>query len=364
MKTLLIIIFCLLLFSAAHAEQKGDTVVTTNTFGIMAYPIVFYSPETDLAGGVGGMVYFRTTTKKYVRPSKVILSAWYTVNDQYYFKIAPQIYFPGADRDLLDLRFTYSKEISKFYGLGNKTEEIENPEYTMHSLRLYAEFGALNIISENIHFGLIFDYSPHNDIDKESNPFLNNGDIEGNGGGNVTGIGALLIWDKRDNLFYPTKDYFYKLRLQFFDSYLGSDFSFNRLVADLRHYLSPIPTHILAFQLYADLVSGSPPFFRLPALGGDQRMRGYFTGRYRDRLYLTGQVEYRKIIWWRIGVAAFIAAGDVAGDWNDFYLNNIKYTYGFGLRFVFDKDEQINVRMDLGYGKGTSGIYFSLEEAF
>jgi hypothetical protein len=344
--------------------ESGDTLITAKKFGIVGYPIAFYSPETNLAGGLGGMMYFRMGESTRIRPSKILLSAWYTLNNQYYIKIAPQIYFPSAGQDLLDMRFIYSKEIGKFYGIGNDAQEIDNPEFTMNSLRLYAEFGMTHIVSEDIQTGIIFDFFPNDLVDKQSNPFLQDDAIPGSSGGTVSGLGLLMVWDKRENIFFPSNHFYHKLRLQFFGSYLSSDFTYTRFVSDLRFYTSPAESHILAFQIYADITDGTIPFFRLPALGGDQRMRGYFTGRYRDRLYLTSQVEYRKIVWWRVGVAAFVGAGDVANKFSQFNTRTIKYSYGFGLRFVFNQDESINLRMDLGFGKNTSGVYFALEEAF
>jgi hypothetical protein len=36
-----------------------------------------------------------------------------------------------------------------------------------------------------------------------------------------------------------------------------------------------------------------------------------------------------------------------------------------GLRFLFNKKQKINLRMDLGFGQdGNSGVYFGIEEAF
>jgi len=34
-------------------------------------------------------------------------------------------------------------------------------------------------------------------------------------------------------------------------------------------------------------VGSNAPFYELPALRGQNRMRGYFMGRYRDRNYVT-----------------------------------------------------------------------------
>ena len=341
----------------------GDTA-TTRSFDYFAYPYAYYTPETQFAFGAGGMLYFRSSTKEFVRPSKIKLSAYYTTNNQYSFDLTPAIYFPGAGRDLLELKVQYTKEQSKFYGVGAGSPEIENADYIMKYFRFYSEFGGLGHIINGLHTGLLYDFSTHEMADKMQNPFLLNDLPLGHDGGNLSGFGFLLILDKRDNLFYPSKNSFYKFRAQGFGRDIGSDYTYLRLVADLRNYFSFFDEHILAFQYYAELTYGDPPFFKLPALGGPNRMRGYFLGRYRDLQYMTAQVEYRKIVWWRLGVAAFYGLGDVSEKLTTFEFHKFKHSYGFGLRFVFDEKEKINLRMDIGFGENTSGIYFSMEEAF
>ena len=42
-----------------------------------------------------------------------------------------------------------------------------------------------------------------------------------------------------------------------------------------------------------------------------------------------------------------------------------KQSYGAGLRYMFNKKQKINLRMDVGFGEnGSSGVYFGIEEAF
>jgi hypothetical protein len=94
-------------------------------------------------------------------------------------------------------------------------------------------------------------------------------------------------------------------------------------------------------------------------------MRGYFMGRYRDRHYLTAQAEYRRMVWWRLGFAAFAGAGEVFGsEGSDFRLSNLQWSVGGGLRLLFNRAERVNLRVDFGVGKSTTGLYFQLEEAF
>jgi hypothetical protein len=42
----------------------------------------------------------------------------------------------------------------------------------------------------------------------------------------------------------------------------------------------------------------------------------------------------------------------------------VKPTYGFGIRFRFDEAQKLDLRVDVGFGRGTSGVYFSVNQAF
>lgn len=93
-------------------------------------------------------------------------------------------------------------------------------------------------------------------------------------------------------------------------------------------------------------------------------MRGYYQGRYRDNNILVLQTEYRMPVWQRFGCVAFGGVGDVSHKMSGFSTNSLKYTYGFGLRFQLNPKENINLRLDFGFGKETFGLYLALGEAF
>jgi outer membrane translocation and assembly module TamA len=93
-------------------------------------------------------------------------------------------------------------------------------------------------------------------------------------------------------------------------------------------------------------------------------MRGYYEGRFRDRNYITGQLEFRQMIWKRIGVVGFLGAGQVNDKTTKLSLSEFKPSYGFGLRYVIDLEEKINVRADFAWGTGTNGVYFGINHAF
>jgi outer membrane translocation and assembly module TamA len=99
-------------------------------------------------------------------------------------------------------------------------------------------------------------------------------------------------------------------------------------------------------------------------LGGDAIMRGYYNGRYRDNQQMSIQGEYRRQLLPWLGVTAFSAFGDVASDFNSFDLGDFKWAAGGGLRFMVNRSDRINIRIDYGIGENTSGFYFAFAEAF
>jgi hypothetical protein len=47
-----------------------------------------------------------------------------------------------------------------------------------------------------------------------------------------------------------------------------------------------------------------------------------------------------------------------------FRSDEIRPSYGGGLRYMLDQKEKLTLRVDAGFGSGTSGIYFDIREAF
>ena len=82
------------------------------------------------------------------------------------------------------------------------------------------------------------------------------------------------------------------------------------------------------------------------------------------RSFYISKLEYRTILYWRIGLAAFAGMGDVSDSISKWPLKDLKPTVGAGVRFLLDPKEKATVRIDYAIGKGSSGLYFALEEAF
>jgi outer membrane protein assembly factor BamA len=340
----------------------ADSIVVHNT-SIKFFPYAYYTPETEFAVGVGGIATFYTADDENLRPSKVVLSGYYTTTDQYLITINPELYF-SRNQYFAGMKINFGHYVDKFYGIGNDTPDLGTERYVAdrNGIELEVEMPPIFFISDRS--GLVYDFEYSQIVDVQENPYLQDRTVTGSEGGTVSGLGGGWIWDRRDHTFYPTHGDFHEFTFVLYTSALGSDFTYWTLEHDNRRYISLGEKKVLAIQAYLDLAVGDAPFDRLPALGGQHRMRGYFEGRYRDKAYLMGQVEYRHVLSGRWGYVVFGAIGDVAGDLTLFKGSDFKFAGGAGIRFLFNKEENVNIRVDFGVGRNTSGVYFGVEEAF
>ncbi len=355
------ILLVILLFKTLVIAQSPQDSVNNRGNKIFFYPYLFYTPETKLAFGAAALSSFRTSMDKNNKVSKISLSGYYSIRKMYNITLAPELYLKG-ETFFISSDINFGTIIDKFWGIGNKTENVEDEDYTHRTFSMYLNFQTQTI--GHLKMGGIWEFKNVYIVDKKENAFLQSDEILGNNGGFTSGLGLAFSVDSRNNIFYPSNGGFYEFSAVFFGEKIGGKFNFNRFLLNLRSYFSVVERHILAFQAYGNMVTGSPPFYEYPALGGQNTLRGYFKGRYRDKIYLMTQVEYRTIVWWRIGVVGFFGIGDVGETLSQFALKDLKYSMGFGLRFVIDVMQELNVRMDFGFGRDSSGLYFAIEEAF
>ncbi|MNC41210.1 hypothetical protein D3C75_899660 [compost metagenome] len=143
---------------------------------------------------------------------------------------------------------------------------------------------------------------------------------------------------------------------------MGGDSRFNTLEGQYNAYYSLSEKSVLALDVYSRLTTGDVPWDRLSELGDDKRMRGYYQGRYRDRNTFSGQVEYRRKLNWRHGYVLWAGAGTLSRKSRDLGQGPWLPTVGAGYRFEFKP--RMNVRLDFGVGRESSGFYFQVGEAF
>jgi len=371
---ILISITLLLLNSGGITDQKRDTIDYANSpalyesadtistrqkpVQIMLLPIIFKSPDTGWAFGALPQLVYRTSSSG--NPSSIRMDSYYTQKKQYHILLRSRYWFHGDARSLTG-KVSLKKWPTSFYGIGRDASSDHSEKFTETLLEAYIE-GSSRIspgLFAGIGYGLRYGKIGNEDL----NGVLFSGLIPGSGNTIVSGVSTVLQVDTRDNHFFPSRGSLHRAELFTALKPLGSDYGFTLFTLDLRHYISFFPSHVLAIQGIGMVSTGNVPFRMLPSVGST--LRGYSTVRHIDRNLIALQLEYRVVpATWRLGFVAFGGAGEVFNRTGNIQMNKLKFAAGIGLRYQFSRSEKINIRIDYGMGRDSSGDYIDINEAF
>ncbi len=354
---------------AQHAAEeplkksiKPDSLLQLTSSGL-ALPIVFYSPETQVAGGIVGIYYFRLPgSPSTSRASNIKGDAIYTQLGQLFLQLQPQIYILN-ETYFIDADFSFIRFADKFWGIGNSTGWENEERYENEIVRV--RLTVFRQLFPKLNIGIQYHNETFTMLSVVPNGALaTDPTILGRKGSKNTGIGLLFNYDSRDNTFSPTHGSFYQATLMNYNRVLGGNHDFWLFTFDARKFLAFQDGTVLAVQGYFSLASGRVPFQMLPRLGGSARMRGFYEGRFRDKQLLVMQGEYRRPLLWRFGMAVFLGLGSVSGSVDEIALKRLKVAYGIGIRFAITPEERVFARLDFGKAAGTYGFYIQVNEAF
>ncbi|MBE0713894.1 MAG: BamA/TamA family outer membrane protein, partial [Candidatus Aminicenantes bacterium] len=330
---------------AGGAEKEAINSKDAFKAHLIALPFIYYSPETKLAFGGGGILNFRAgRNKEQTRASTVWAFGTYTLARQFQIVVKPEIYFE-RNRFFLSGNLRYERTPQDFFGIGNDMPSTAKESYTPRIMTV--QVGVKKKFLGHLFAGVQYDFEQMTMENVEPDGLLSSGSLTGSRGGLLSGFGISLDWDTRDGVLYPRKGVFFELTADTYGAGTGSDFSFTSLKLDCREYFHVAPDHVLALQAYIRSNSGDVPFHKLAMLGGESLMRGYYKGRFRDKDILAVQAEYRVMVTKRIGVVGFAGLADVFPDFSEFKLKTIKYSVGTGVRYMINKREGTTLRMDM-----------------
>ncbi|VEB03445.1 outer membrane protein/protective antigen OMA87 [Klebsiella pneumoniae] len=171
-----------------------------------------------------------------------------------------------------------------------------------------------------------------------------------------------INWDDRDFVPNPRRGQYANLRYTHYAPGLGSDTRFEEFQLHYSHYHALSEKSVLAWEADGAFTQGEVPWSMMPLLGSDERMRGYYQGRYRDKKRRQRSAG--------ISPAAHLAARDCrlgrSGNHGPSLssLNNGRWLPSAGVGYRFEFKPRVNVRLDYGIGNGSSGFYFQVGEAF
>jgi hypothetical protein len=357
------VFFSIALFVISFSA-KAQRDSTQRKIKIQLLPVLTHSVETGWATGALLSSTFRLKADDTLtRTSNVQALLLYSFRKQFVSAINGAAYFP-SEKYIANYQFSFSHFPDKFWGLGNNSPDSAEESYTFE--QAYAYLHLLRNIGNNFFVGALYEYQNLIKVDFLQGGLFDKQDVAGRYGYVISGLGASFTFDNRNNAFSPDKGGFFQFYFNHFDHAFGSDYYYTNYVIDVRKFWKICYNDILALQFYSFSNTGNEiPLRSLASLGGAYKMRGYYEGRYRDKNQMIIQAEDRVHIAGRFGAVAFAGLGDVAHTPFDYKLNELKYSFGAGLRFALNKKEKLNLRLDYGFSKGgNSGFYFQLGEAF
>lgn len=339
-------------FSESNTKPVGRKM----DFSFIGGP--FYSSDSKFGIGlVAAGVYSTCPEDTTIVPSEMALKFNATTAAHFQLSLTGEHIFPH-DTYRLNYDVSFSSIDTRYWGIGYEMCSDDNNESKYKYLASHAEALFAIRLGPNIYIGpmMTFDYINARKFQK---PWLWDGMPTRTFN---YGIGASLRYDTRDNLTAPKRGVLLRFDQTFDFGWMGNRYPFkvNELTACWYGPLWKGAT--LATRLHWRITWGETPWGLMSYLGGSESMRGYYEGRYRDKGAADLCVELRQHVWRRNGLVAWVGVGSVFPRISDIRFKELLPNYGIGYRWEFKKN--VNVRIDFGFGKHQSGIFFNINEAF
>ncbi len=316
-----------------------------------------YSREASF--GIGGILtglYRLDRTDSIMPPSDITLTANISIWGVYSIRAAGNNYFKG-NRSRLNYELFFNEPLSLWGIRYRTTSVIPSTHYTRQDVRVNTQY--IHRMTGNFYIGGIFDLTYKHIrkiddvsyLDGQSLSYLN------------TGIGFSLQYDTRDFIPNPGQGMYLLFQEVVYPQATGN---YHRtlfrttVIADL--YRKVWTGGLIALDLYGRFNPKDAPWTLREELGGSRRMRGHYSGRYMDSNIMSGQIELRQHLWKRLGCIFFAGGGTVAPSLREFRISHLLPSYGTGIRWEFKNN--LNLRVDFGIGKHTSGFAVNIGEAF
>jgi len=248
----------------------------------------------------------------------------------------------------------------KFYGIGNGVGQIERGLDINQSGPLYFVTGSWRVWNK-LYVGLGYlggtvDSTVRFDLPglPPFNPILSL---------DMAALHIPVEFDSRDQEQFPMSGWLTSVKAMLYRKSLGGDFNSEVFKFSTNHYRTVRERDVLATRFFFRMSGEDAPFFLLSTFGGSKDLRGYPSGRYRDRMMYAMQTEYRWHVKDRWILTGFVGFGEVADAVSSFG-KNILPAGGIGARFVLSEKHRVSLSADIATGKDGTEFYFGVGEAF
>ena len=361
MKKLIAIFLVLSSLSIYAQETEKDSV---KSFQIIPFPNVAKNQVFGWGGGLNLAMLYKLNKKDTISPvNTTVIQPMYFQNNTWWVALYSEMYYKEDTWRTTFLGF-HSNVNFQFYTqdyLPNFSSQVIAYTSTASSFNLTV----LRRVFPKFYFGMQYTFK------KSSVRFPNNEIIEtlldkfGYTDNTESGLGFSVSWDKRNDIYYPDRGFYWVANNSFYRKGIGSSVNYDFIQSEFSVFKRLGPKLIFASKIGMQITLGDVPFIdeNIQGFGGLRAMdlRGYNRGEFRGEQMYNSQAEFRYNVYKRYSVNAYFGLGTVftPGDGAP-----VLPATGLGLRYKASKKHNVNVGIDYAWGKNDSGIYFMIGEAF
>lgn len=356
--------------SLKSRSVRKDSLISCGRPFLSVFAGPGYTPESGILVG-GGLLYTFTTNpdnKELQRSSIPLLGS---ISSRGNITLSSQMNTFWLDDQLrVKLIAKFSNVNDDYFGVGYETNQsiergMETSQY--NRILFYLQPKVDWRLLTNFYVGVSFIYS--NFKVREANPVMEEDENFQKFGPEIieTGFAFNLTFDSRDIVVNAYRGWFANLSYYHPTEFFGGNQNYQVLEYDLKYYQSLNRLgNTLALRVYGRQAFGEVPYSGMTLIGSTDLLRGYLNGQYRDKagLAVIGEWRYMFLNKERVkgkhGIVTWLGTGSIAqnfGALSDWLLNA-------GIGYRFELQPRMNLRIDFGFGKNSSGLYFNFSEAF
>lgn len=352
-----ILFFLFVLLQSAISQLKKDSI---NRVGFAAIPMINYSPSFGLNLGAIGQMFYKVNLKDTISPSSSTgILGLYTTNKTYFLAGFQKMYWNDDKWRMLvaggngNINFQFWQEMpsgGEFYPEGG----------TFIDFNTYAVFAVGRIerkVYKKLYAGLNGKYSMA-ETDYYFPGYTYTEKV------NMSNIGYQLNYDVREHQINPYGGYNIEFVNTFSRDWINSSYNFEVYKITYNHYYKiKNERNMLVTRFVANIADGDVPFQGQSIVGQDD-IRGYSNGKYRNNQVYALQAEYRWRFYKKFGMVGFAGVASAVEQFKDIAKTSLLPGVGAGFRYMMLAKERVNIGMDVAVGKDDWGMYFRIGESF
>lgn len=289
------------------------------------------------------------------------LSAMVSVNGFYRLHAAGEAHLSQSDK--IEYSIGGGEMPVRFWGLGYEAADNNSrTKYTRGGVDFSLGYVRHIVAGLSLGAGVDFRYATAGELEPMAEDYLQQAGLKA-GSAHTTGINLMVKYDGKIQTEDVVSGYYLCLAGGFHPKALGSHSTNIWHIEAVANYYQPLWSGaVAALDLYADMWSWNTPWLFWAKVGGENRMRGYYYGRYTDRKMATAQLELRQRIYGPIGCVVWGGVGSVFSSHKLFDVDRLLPNYGVGVRFA--AGGRTSLRIDYGFGRHSNGLVINVNEAF